>query len=139
MLRHKWFQNNWAKVLIAAVVVLGFCGIALADTGGAQTIGDVSKKITGSFMDLGKLMVAIAYLAGFGFTIAAIFKFKQHKDNPTQIPIGTPIALLVIGIVLIFLPGIIKIGGGTASLTEAGGFTGEGVKAVPGVTTSAGT
>jgi intracellular multiplication protein IcmD len=52
-------------------------------------------------------MIAVSYLLGIGFAGAAIFKFKQHKDNPTQIPIGTPIALLVIGILLIFLPGII--------------------------------
>ncbi len=32
------------------------------------------------------------------FFIASLYKFWQHKDNPTlpgQIPIGTPIALLV--------------------------------------------
>ncbi|MFZ1021349.1 MAG: hypothetical protein WCE82_10870 [Halobacteriota archaeon] len=32
---------------------------------------------------------------GVGFIIAAIYKFWQSKLNPTQIPIGTPIALLV--------------------------------------------
>jgi len=43
----------------------------------------------------------------------AIAKFKQHKDNPTQIPIGTPIALLFIGAALLFLPTILQIAGGT--------------------------
>lgn len=35
-------------------------------------------------------------IAGLGFAIGAIMKFKQHKDNPTQIPIHTPIALFLI-------------------------------------------
>lgn len=44
------------------------------------------------------------YIAGISFAIAAIIKFKQHKDNPTQIPIGTPVALLFIAAALLFLP-----------------------------------
>jgi hypothetical protein len=34
-------------------------------------------------------------IAGLGFAIEATMKL-QHKDNPTQIPIGTPIALFLI-------------------------------------------
>jgi Holliday junction resolvasome RuvABC DNA-binding subunit len=34
--------------------------------------------------ELAQSITAISYMAGFGFLIAAIFKFKQHKDNPTQ-------------------------------------------------------
>lgn len=129
MLKNKRAKMNLIKCF-GTVALLLCTGLAFA--GNADTIGGVADTITGSFTNLGKMMVGVAYLAGFGFAIAAIFKFKQHKDNPTQIPIGTPIALLVIGIVLIFLPGIIKIGGGTAGLKEGGGFTGEGVKVVPG-------
>lgn len=126
------------KFLSIAAVVFCYAGLVFAETtptgGGMDNIGGIAKNITGSFSDLGKLMVAVAYLAGFGFTVSAIFKFKQHKDNPTQIPMGTPIALLVVGIVLIFIPALIKVGGGTAGFTaeQAGGFTGSGVSTVPG-------
>jgi intracellular multiplication protein IcmD len=54
-----------------------------------------------------------AYLAGLGFAIGAIMKFKQHKDNPTQIPIGTPIALIFIAAALLFLPSILGVAGST--------------------------
>jgi hypothetical protein len=33
--------------------------------------------------DLAQSLTAISYLAGFAFVLAAIYKFKQHKDNPT--------------------------------------------------------
>jgi len=33
--------------------------------------------------------------------IIAIYKFWQNKENPTQIPIGTPIALLLAGVLTI--------------------------------------
>ena len=52
-------------------------------------------------------MLAVAYIAGLGFGVAAIFKFKQVKDNPTQIPISTPFALLGVSTLLVFLPGVI--------------------------------
>lgn len=53
-------------------------------------------------------MVAISYLAGAGFIVAAIFKFKAHKDNPTQVTVGTPVMLLFVGVALLFFPEIIK-------------------------------
>jgi len=93
---------------------------------------DIAQNIYGTFSEVGKLIVAIAYIAGFGFVMASIFKFKQHKDNPTQIPMGTPIAMLIIGIALLFMPSIISTGsqtifGGSAT---AGGFSGTGASAV---------
>jgi len=40
-----------------------------------------------TFTELAQLLVAVSYLAGFGFVIAGIFKFKQSKQNPSQIPL----------------------------------------------------
>jgi intracellular multiplication protein IcmD len=54
-----------------------------------------------------------SYLAGLGFSIGAVMKFKQHKDNPAQIPIGTPIALVFIAAALLFLPTILSVTGET--------------------------
>lgn len=77
------------------------------------TIGDVASHITQSFTALAKLITAGSYLSGLGFSIGAIMKFKQHKDNPTQIPIGTPIAMLFIAACLLFLPSLLDVTGGT--------------------------
>jgi len=49
-----------------------------------------------------------------GATAAALAKFNQHKDNPTQIPLGTPIALVFISAALLFLPTILSTAGVTA-------------------------
>lgn len=57
------------------------------------------------------LIVGTAFIAGICFFVAAIFKFKQHKDNPSQITIGTPFAMVAISVALIFLPGFIKPAG----------------------------
>lgn len=101
----------------------------IADSAFAQstmTLGGMASQIVGSFENLTKLITAASYLAGLGFAIGAIMKFKQHKDNPSNIPIGTPIALLFIAAALLFLPTILGIAGSTmfGSEGETAGPTG---------------
>lgn len=91
-----------------------------------QSIGSVASELTGSFEALAKLITAGAYLGGLAFAIGSIMKFKQHKDNPTQVPIGTPIALLLIAAALLFLPSILGVAGqslfGGGSVAGASGM-----------------
>src|SRR5689334_3494979 len=98
-------------LLLTVAIACFYTGAIFASSN--EGIGDIAERVTTSFQQLGQLMIAVSYLAGIAFAIAGIFKFKQHKDNPTQIPLGTPIALLVIGILLIFLPSFIKPAGTT--------------------------
>ena len=101
----------------------------------APTLGQVASSLANSFKPLGRVLIGVAYLSGIGFAIGSVFKFKQHKDNPTQIPIGTGFALLAIAIILVFLPSIFKPAGKSIFGTNpaAGGFTGSGVNCLPGV------
>jgi intracellular multiplication protein IcmD len=103
------------------------CAVLFAQVASAtQTIGSVAENITDTFGQLAQLITAGSYIAGLGFAVGAIMKFKAHKDNPTQIPVGTPIALLFIAAALIFLPSIFKISGQTlfGSSASAAGISG---------------
>lgn len=108
---------------VSLYTTLGVTGllsrVALAT--GSQDIGAVASQVTSSFEKVTKLMTGGSYLAGLAFAIGAIMKFKQHKDNPTQIPIGTPIALLFIAAALLFLPSVLGVTG--MSLFTGGGET----------------
>lgn len=104
----KW-SNSLLTILVTATAF--YTGFAYADQ--VKTVGDIGVQITNSFAGLAKLITAGAYIAGMGFALTAILKFKAHKDNPTQIPIGTPIALLFIGGALLFLPNLFSIAGMT--------------------------
>lgn len=73
----------------------------------APSIGSIAESITSSDSNVTKLITAGSYLAGLGFSIGAIMKFKQHKDNPTQVPIGTPVALALVAAAMAFLPSIL--------------------------------
>lgn len=117
-------QQGWlhAILMLAVTSMSLYSGYAFA----VQTLGQIAGQVTTSFGQIAQLITAGAYIAGMGFALGSILKFKQHKDNPTQIPIGTPIALLFIAAALIFLPtifgiaGVSVFGAGAAS----GGITG---------------
>jgi intracellular multiplication protein IcmD len=81
--------------------------------------GGVAAAIMGSFGNLARLITAGSYLAGLAFSIGAIMSFKQHKDNPTQTPIGKPIGLTFIAAALLFLPSILAVTGYTMFQTGA--------------------
>ena len=101
-------NNNIAWFALSSLLI--FSGEVNAIS---TTIGGMASSITKSFGQLAKLITAGSYVAGLAFSIGAIMKFKQHKDNPTQIPIGTPVALVFIAAALLFLPTILNIAGTT--------------------------
>jgi intracellular multiplication protein IcmD len=68
------------------------------------TLGTVSAQITSSYGSLAQLITAGSYVAGSAFAIASMAKFKGHKDNPTQVPIGTPLAMEAVSAALLFIP-----------------------------------
>jgi intracellular multiplication protein IcmD len=98
-----------AVLAVTALVSLFSVG-AFAET---KTLGDMADNLTKVFPSFVKLVVAISYIAGIGFAAAGIMKFKQHKDNPTQVPLGGPIAMIFIAAALIYLPTIIQSTGAT--------------------------
>ncbi len=113
MIKLKDNTNALKKVTFyVSVVFLGAVSFdALAAT--AMSLGNVASTIGSSFTQVTQLITGGSYLAGIAFSIGAIMKFKQHKDNPTQIPIGTPIALLGIAAALLFLPSVLSTAGMT--------------------------
>lgn len=103
------------KVVLGLLVLVGLIvGIAaLAAASGVTGLGSVAQNVTTNLANVARLITAGSYVVGMAFAVGAIVKFKAHKDNPTQIPIGTPIALLFVAAALIFLPTIFKVSGST--------------------------
>lgn len=71
-------------------------------------LNDVVLNLTDACNSIASLIFAIANIAGLAFGISGIMKFKQHKDNPSMIQIGQPIALVLLSAVLLFLPILIQ-------------------------------
>lgn len=114
-------------VLISSVLCLLAVGAVFAATSGTlgttSNLATVATNVTSNFSAIAKLITGGAYIAGFAFAVGAVVKFKAHKDNPTQVMISQPIALLFVGAALIFIPSVFKITGSSlfgASGTYAG-------------------
>ena len=130
--------KNSKRFLLVALSALSM-PLVYASSGGGATLGTLATNVSQSFNQIGDLMIGLAYVAGIGFGISAIFKFKQHKDNPTQIPISTPFALLGVSVLLVFLPSLYAPAGATVFGDQGGtggGFTGAGSSSLPGASSS---
>ena len=97
------------------------------------TIGDIGNNLIGLLSPSGTLIMGGAYIAGIVMFISAVFKFKQYKDNSTQIPIGTTFALFGLSIVLIFLPGLYMMTGYTlfGADPDSFGYSGSNIFGFP--------
>lgn len=100
-------------VILGALALIAFTVGSAALAAAISGVGSVAAQVTSNVGNIAKLVTAAAYVAGMAFAVGAIVKFKAHKDNPTQIPIGTPIALLFVGAALIFIPTVFKVSGST--------------------------
>ncbi len=75
---------------------------------GSLSLGCIALRLASGGEVMIQLLLAIAFVSGWGFVIAAIFKFKQVRENPTQVPVSTPFAFLLTAILLIFIPGLMQ-------------------------------
>lgn len=96
----------------------------------SPSVDSIASSVNSSFSNLTKLITAGSYLAGLGFSIGAIMKFKQHKDDPTQIPIGTPLALDLVSAATLYLPTISA--SSVQAAAEKAGVSASSVKAAAG-------
>lgn len=101
------------KKVILGVLALTCFVAGTAAWAAISGVGSVAQQVTTNVGNIARLVTAGSYVAGMAFAVGAIVKFKAHKDNPTQIPIGTPIALLFVGAALIFIPTVFRVSGAT--------------------------
>lgn len=90
-------------------------------------IGAMANQINSSMTAIAELIGSVSYVAGLAFLMGALLKFKQHRDNPTQTPIGTPFTYFGISVCLVFLPNLLTATGDTVFTdAKSKGSTGTG-------------
>ena len=105
--------SNKEKTVCCAVMGIMMLGVIAPAFATTLTIGSMAESIKGTFADIGLMVTAGSYIAGLGFSIGAILKFKQHKDSPTQVQVGQPISMVLIAAALLFLPTLLDTVGNT--------------------------
>jgi hypothetical protein len=75
-----------------------------SDGGESTSLVTMATNVFFDFGALASLMTASSYLAGGAFAAASITQFKVSKDSPTQAPVGSPIAFLLIAAASVVSP-----------------------------------
>ncbi|MAZ44764.1 MAG: type IV secretion protein IcmD [Legionellales bacterium] len=96
---------------------------------GGSDLAGLADNVTSNIEAVAKLITAASYVAGVGFALAGMVKFKAHRDNPTQVPLSAPIVLIAVAAGLVFLPSIIGTAGETVFGGDqaTGGASGQGI------------
>ena len=94
--------------LTLGVTALISSGLVFAAANDTVTIQSIQTNIASATQTVGKILVDIALLAGIGFVLASLFKFHQHKLNPTQVPISQGVTLLLVGAALLVFPALLS-------------------------------
>lgn len=124
------------RLIKCVAMVLFLMGVCLAQMAFAQGQGcpsvapgglaDVAQRVTAAMSSMALLITSCSYVAGLGLAVASIFKFMAHKNNPTQITVGQPIALLFVAAALLYMPSLFSAAGQTlfANPDQGGGVAG---------------
>ena len=109
----KFLKKFMNVELLRFVLLITLCLISVesfAADGTTVTIGTVQTHITKAVGDIAGIIMDVSTIAGAGFVFASFFKFHQHKQQPTQVPLSNGVVLLLIGAALCVFPHIIGTG-----------------------------
>ena len=68
-----------------------------------ESFGDIANTLFGGALSIKGMVRAICIIAGVALILNSLFQFKKHRNNPSEVPISTPIMTLVVGLGLIAL------------------------------------
>ncbi len=92
-------MNNITKRLSSSLVLL----IPMSVFAGGS-IGDVANNLMGPTSIVTKVVEIGCYVIGLAFVMMSIAQYKIHRQSPKLVPLATPITLLVLGVIALFIP-----------------------------------
>ena len=107
---HKNALHRATQLLYFAASTTALAQLDCESSSQSLSLGCIADRLTGGATSIVDLLLGLSFVSGWCFIIAAIFKFKQVRENPTQVPVSTPFALLLTAMLLIFIPGLMTTG-----------------------------
>ena len=96
------------QLFLKTLLVLG-TSVVLAD--GDMTLSGSLEAVASLYTQIAAIFTGAAYIAGLMLFVGAIFKFRQHREAPQQVPIGQPLTLFGLSVLAVFLPGFLNLTG----------------------------
>ena len=85
----------------------GFLFISLPVVAEAKSFGDIASNLFGAEMGIKQIVHVICMVTGIALIFASVLQYKKHRQNPSEVPLTTPIMSLLVGLALIamtFIP-----------------------------------
>lgn len=101
------------NVFLRLILVFFVPIISVAANREPTGLGLVAKNMMEPVGLFGDMINTACWLLGGAFLLISIVKYKQHRNNPTMVPISTVVFLIVAGSILVGLPFL-------ATLTNSG-------------------
>ena len=97
-------MKNLFKLLIGLSLFYG------AQVFASATVGEWAQSLMGPAKGLMDIINALCYLTGGVFFVGAIIRYRNHRKNPQQVRLSTPIFYLILAIVIILIPILAMLG-----------------------------
>lgn len=88
--------------VLTSVVLLLLPQALLA--GSTGSIGDAAVNLLGPTEIITKLALIACYIVGVALILVSFAQYKIHLQSPKLVPLTTPVLLLVLGIITVFIP-----------------------------------
>ena len=115
------------------ILIFGASMVLADDT---MTLSTSLQAIANLNAQIAAIFTGAAYVAGLMLFVGAIFKFRQHREAPQQVPIGQPLTLFGLSVLAVFLPGFLDLTGAFFN-NKSAGADGD-ISALPGNDSSSG-
>ena len=106
-------MKNFKKFFLPTVCLILVGHLWAADSGSTNDLAGLANNVRSNLQAVITLAITGAYVAGIVLFISGLVKFKAHKDNPTQVPLSTPVVLIGISACLLFFPSLLDVAGST--------------------------
>ncbi|MDB6095916.1 MAG: icmD [Francisellaceae bacterium] len=118
------FNLSKSVCTLCVGLVLGFSTFEVF--AGNTDVVAVATTVSSQLNSLATLLGRISYAAGIALAIVSLMKFKAHKDNPQQEPIGKAVTYLAVAGGLLFLPTVMDVA--SLSLFGSSGTAGSNIQ-----------
>jgi len=133
----KKMRKHLINSVTFAVAAIATFGVALftpelahavpATTTAANNFGTMFTNLATALGPAATFITGASYVAGVGFGVAALIGFKNHSENPQQIPMKQPMVKAVVAVCLVYFGYFLSSAAGTlfgvgASTTGTAGF-----------------
>ena len=122
------------KHIFFKMILIFGASMVLAD--GDMTLSASLAAVASLYTQIAAIFTGAAYVAGLMLFVGAIFKFRQHREAPQQVPIGQPLTLFGLSVLAVFLPGFLDLTGAFFNNKSAGADG--NISALPGNDSSSG-